>query len=166
MSEDNISLEAEEATTTRPLDPLDCAALTDLTAWTASSLPTDVRISYIPGGSAEAAHWLAATISHCGIADGSVQLLHDETMWERWLRCAGFNAFAAQAVLGRLKGSVVGSSSSLNRESYGLAAFLRMSLRERVERFADVLGGERVLKRVSEVVDGAWVVKGSGGGVR
>lgn len=169
VSEGNIAIptdEATTATTARPLDPLDCLALTDLAAWTTSSLPTDVRISYIPGGAAEAAHWLAAAISHYGIADGSVQLLHDETMWERWLRCAGFNAFAAQAVLGRLKGEVVEPSSSFGREHCGLAAFLKMSLQERVERFADVLGGERVLKRVSTIVDGGWVVKGDGGGIR
>lgn len=163
------SIPTEESKTIRPLDQLDCKALADLTAWTVS-LEIDVQILYIPGGEMELAHWLAATISHCGITDGSVQLLPDETMWERWLRKAGLNAFAAQAILGQLK-SVEYSAASCGSlpasimvdgrwsEPFGLAAFLGMSIEERVERFALLLGGERVLKRVSRVVDGDWAAK-------
>ncbi|KAM0717194.1 hypothetical protein Q7P37_007046 [Cladosporium fusiforme] len=169
VSEGNNAV-ADESTVVRPLDQLDCKALADLTAW-ASALEADVRIVYIPGGQAEVASWLAATISHCGISDGSVTLLQDETMWERWLRVAGFNAFAAQAILGLLKLRDASSSSASDSLSssmamglrssmpFGLAAFVRMGVEERVERFAPVLGGDGVLRRLSRVIDGPWSAK-------
>jgi len=72
------------------------------------------------------------------------------------------NAYAAQAVLVQLKipgadSSEIGSTEMQNR--FGVAAFVSMTVEERVERFGAVLGGERVLRRVSEAIDGGWTAK-------
>lgn len=173
--------------TTNPLDDLDCAALADLTAWTASTFPSgpEIQLLYIPGGDLETAKWLAAAISHHHChprphhnqrnpnVDPSASenekddnddnpLLPNETMWERWLRAAGLNAFAAQAVLRSLRSSDLSSSESpaggirLASPRFGLQTFVAMTLEERVEIFKGVLGGEGVLRRVGEVLEGGW----------
>ena len=71
------------------------------------------------------------------------------------------NAFAAQAVLGKLKhgescgGADLGKGDELDGE-WGLKAFVKMSARERYERFEVLLGGRNMLGRVGKVVDGKW----------
>jgi hypothetical protein len=160
VSEGN-NMSMEEGTVARTLDQLDCDALTDLTTW-AHSLDADVQVSYVPGGEQEVVGWLAATCSHLGSVNGKTQLLQDETMWERWLRVAGMNAYAAQAVLVQLKipdDDVHGMIAASSQRRFGLAAFVSMTVDERVERFASTLGGERVLRRVSEAIDGGWSAK-------
>jgi hypothetical protein len=164
---------ASSSTTTNPLDNLDCTALSDLTAWTLTALSPgpEIQILYIPGGDSEAANWLASTVSHhhhqgglvadadSNIAEDAFCLLRDETMWERWLRGAGLNAFAAQVVLRclRMKDSPPGSGGDFGgNPRFGLQAFIAMSLEEWIEAFAGFLGGERVLRRVGEGLDGGW----------
>jgi hypothetical protein len=183
---ENPTAPAVSTTATTPLDNHDCAALSDLTAWTTTALSPgpEVQILYIPGGDLEAANWLAAAVSHSyhegglGAAidaavgadhnfhgdDDEFCLMRDETMWERWLRAAGLNAFAAQVVLRGLRmknlcpaGSAEGSVSP----RFGLQAFVAMTLEEWVETFGGLLGGERVLRSVSAGLDGGW----RGGGV-
>lgn len=159
------SLEDEAAV--RPLDQLDSEALADLMGW-ALSLDSDVEITYIPGSKNCLASWLAALISHRGITDGSLPLLQDETMWERWLRKAGMNPFAAQAVLYQLKPPESDSEETSSvveagaQRVFGLAAFFMMNSRERVRRFAPILGGERVLLKVSDLIDRPWTGKVNG----
>jgi hypothetical protein len=83
-------------------------------------------------------------------------------MWERWLRVAGMNAYAAQAVLVRLKIPDIESheiGQTKTQKPFGVAAFVSMTAEERVERFGAVLGGERVLRRVGEAIDGGWTAK-------
>lgn len=158
VSEGN-NVPVQEGAVIRVLDQLDCQALSDLIGW-ANTIVSDVQISYVPGGENEIAGWLAATMSHRGVADGSMRLLQDETMWERWLRIAGMNAYAAQAVLVQLKlpdADRLGEAARPKR--FGLAAFVSMTADERVERFASTLGGDKVLRRVSEVIDGGWASK-------
>lgn len=166
VSEGNLTSTHDDAGV-RPLDQLDCEALADLTAW-ALSPDSGVEITYIPGSERSLASWLAALISHRGITDGSLPLLQDETVWERWLRKAGMNPFAAQAVLYQLKPheSVSEESSSLvetgTQHPFGLTAFLMMDFKERLRRFAPILGGERVLRQVSDLIDRPWSVKVGG----
>jgi hypothetical protein len=160
VSEGN-NMSMEEGTVVRTLDQLDCEALADLITWT-HSLDADVQVSYVPGGEQELVGWLAATFSHLGAANGKTQLLQDETMWERWLRVAGMNAYAAQAVLVQLKvpdDDLHGMIAASSQKRFGLAAFVSMSVDERVERFASILGGKKVLRRVSEAIDGGWSAK-------
>ncbi|TKA82467.1 hypothetical protein B0A55_02172 [Friedmanniomyces simplex] len=147
---------------TRGLAERDCDALSELMAFTAS-LETDVEVHLVLGSGGDLGKWIAAAISqHSSVVGGDMQLLlPDETLWERFLRTAGLNAFAAQVILGQSRqaegmqgvesSSVVGTSEG---EAFGLAAFVRLSPEQRVRRFGPVLGGERVLGRVSEVVDG------------
>lgn len=157
----------EDEAAVRPLDQLDSEALADLTGW-ALSLDSGVEIAYVPGSEHSLVSWLAALISHCGITDGSLSLLQDETMWERWLRKAGMNPFAAQAVLYHLKPPESGSQETSSfvetgaKRAFGLAAFLMMDFRERLRLFTPVLRGERVLRRVSDLIDRPWSGKVNG----
>ncbi|GAB7326267.1 hypothetical protein MBLNU13_g10247t2 [Cladosporium sp. NU13] len=160
VSEGN-SIPTEEGAVPRTLDQLDCGALVDLTTW-AHSLDSDVQISYVPGGEQELAGWLVAALAQHGSIDGSMRLLQDETMWERWLRVAGMNAYAAQAVLVQLKVPDVnpqGIGPTEMQKRFGVAAFVSMTAEERLEQFGAILGGERVLRRVSEAIDGGWTTK-------
>jgi hypothetical protein len=160
VSEGN-SIPTEDGAVPRTLDQLDCEALTDLTVWS-HSLDSDVQISYVPGGEQELASWLVAAFAQHGSLDSSMRLLQDETMWERWLRVAGLNAYAAQAVLVQLKIPDLGSQSTSPTEihkRYGVAPFVSMTHEERVERFGAMLGGDRVLRRVNEAIDGGWSAK-------
>jgi hypothetical protein len=163
--------------TTNPLDNHDCAAVSDLTAWTITALSPgpEIQILYIPGGDLEATNWLAAAVSHnyhrggLGAAidaavgadhnvhddDDEFCLMRDETMWERWLRAAGLNAFAAQVVLRGLRMKNLSPTSS-GGVRFGLQAFVAMTLVQWIETFGGLLGGERVLRRVSAGLDGGW----------
>ncbi|EGP84622.1 uncharacterized protein MYCGRDRAFT_95845 [Zymoseptoria tritici IPO323] len=171
-----------------PLSPRDAEAMMDFTLFTTTSIPdTDVQVSLIPtppggDGTDVLAQWIAAAIiRYAPNLDPGMTVLQDETLWERWLRRAGMNAFAAQVVLDLLKagkgeegGGGVGDGSGDSMMSdggaegrrggtvTGLAAFVMMSKEERMRRFAAVMGGTRVLERVGRVVDGRW--RGGGGG--
>jgi hypothetical protein len=105
-------------------------------------------------------------------------LLPDETFWERFLRAAGMNAFAAQRVLGQLKrwaesgkrhqGTEAETSDRTlefgrKQEAIGLAAFIRMRPEEREREFGGMftlssssfMGGRgSLLARVGRVIDG------------
>ncbi|KAK5684061.1 hypothetical protein LTS10_003925 [Elasticomyces elasticus] len=156
-------LGGEEGTDIRNLTERDCDALSDFMAFTAT-LDADIEIRLVPGSTSDIVKWIAATISHhaSGIRD-DMKLLSDETLWERFLRTAGLNAFAAQVILAQLKPPEEairdGSSSAIQSSQgdvFGLAAFVRMSLTQRLQQFGPLLGGERMLRRVSEVVDMGW----------
>ncbi|SMR58642.1 unnamed protein product [Zymoseptoria tritici ST99CH_1E4] len=171
-----------------PLSPRDAEAMVDFTLFCTTSIPdTDVQVSLIPtppgeDGTDVLAQWIAAAIvRYAPNLDPGMTVLQDETLWERWLRRAGMNAFAAQVVLDLLKagkgeegGEGVGDGSGDSMMSdggaegrtrgpvTGLAAFVMMAKEERMRRFAAVMGGTRVLERVGRVVDGRW--RGGGGG--
>ncbi|GME57495.1 hypothetical protein GTA08_BOTSDO13513 [Neofusicoccum parvum] len=125
-------------------DPSDCAALASIHASAASLLPrTRVSVALVPGDDRALAAWIAAAMA--GAADGFA-VVDDETLWERWLQRAGLNAFAAQAVLARVKDVGPG----------GPAAFVAMRGEERERVLAEVVGGGGVLERVGRRVDGVW----------
>ena len=152
----------EDGTSTGPLDRRDVQTISDLVGF-ACSLENDVEIQFVAGGERELARWLAGVISRTVLYDYDGKLLEEETLWERFLRQAGLNPFAAQYVLSKLKptetptnvdtSSVSGASST---GTFGLAAFVQMTTAQRVEVFGQAVG-RRVLKRVSEVMDGGWV---------
>ncbi|SMR61639.1 unnamed protein product [Zymoseptoria tritici ST99CH_3D1] len=170
------------------LSPRDAESMVDFTLFCTTSIPdTDVQVSLIPtppgeDGTDVLAQWIAAAIvRYAPNLDPGMTVLQDETLWERWLRRAGMNAFAAQVVLDLLKagkgeegGEGVGDGSGDSMMSdggaegrtrgpvTGLAAFVMMAKEERMRRFAAVMGGTRVLERVGRVVDGRW--RGGGGG--
>ena len=145
------------------LDTGDSTALIEFTAFCSNITESDVHVTFLAGGEEELARWIVAMMVKYAVAEHEdVKLIQDETLWEIWLRRAGMNAFAAQAVLGKLKaGESYGGtddwekSEGFERE-WGLKAFVKMSARERHKRFEVLLGGRRMLGRVGEVVDGRW----------
>nr|OQO27551.1 hypothetical protein B0A51_06303 [Rachicladosporium sp. CCFEE 5018] len=137
------------------LDDRDAEALSDLITFT-SSIDCEVQITYIPGGDSDLTAWTAAAITSYGVVDGSITLLQDETLWERFLRRVGLNAFAAQAILGQLERTNSTSSEATVEERSGLATFVCMTVDERVKRFGALMGGDRLLRRVSQVIDAKW----------
>ncbi|KAF2772724.1 hypothetical protein EJ03DRAFT_371647 [Teratosphaeria nubilosa] len=163
--------EHEGQSSMNALDCRDCDALADFIAFT-SSLESDINVGYVPGSEQELTKWIAALISQSATtSNNDLKLLPDETLWERFLRTAGINAYAAQVVLNLLKKNPsspdASEASSMPLRSVkgaecGLAAFVRMSAEARVRQFGQMLGGERVLSRVARAIDGPWISTGIG----
>jgi hypothetical protein len=150
--------------TASPLAPADARALAAFQGFaaglTAAADTADVEVVYVGGGVETLARWVAALVCReCAAASGGVRemLLPVETFWEVFLRRAGMNVFAAQVVLGRLKvpdgRPAVGGGDG---QVFGLPLFVVMPRERRIELFAEVLGGRRVLDRVSDVLDEPW----------
>ena len=144
------------------LDNGDSTVLIEFTAFCANVIESEIYVTFLAGGEEELAKWIVAMMIKYAVAEHEeVKLIQDETLWEIWLRRAGINAFAAQAVLGKLKqgescgGADSGKCDELDGE-WGLKAFVKMSARERYARFEVLLGGRNMLGRVGEVVDGRW----------
>ncbi|KAI9745743.1 MAG: hypothetical protein M1818_001279 [Claussenomyces sp. TS43310] len=147
-------------TTTTTLTSSDCLALTAFTGFCAS-LETSTTVHFIPDSSGSGdgddilATWLtAAIIRYGGAREG---LLQDETMWELFLRRVGLNAFAAQTLLALLKApDGVDAATPCKAGLFGLTAFVDLDARERLRRFEALLGGPRVLTRVSAALEQSW----------
>lgn len=144
--------------TARDLTPSEAMGYAEFVSFTAG-LDSQVMVFYVGGGEATLATWLvffAAQYAH-EAAETQGNLMQDETQWELFLRRAGFNAYAAQAILIRLK-------AAANEQTYeesrwfegGLSAFMRMSPDERVEYFRDLVGGETMLNRISRTLETRW----------
>lgn len=149
---------------TAGMPPADAIALARFQGF-ATSLETQAHVFYIAGGEENLAKWTAHMACRYA-ADAATQqyLLQGESNWELFLRRSGMNVHAAQVVLGMLKDAdtVIGG-----QRFCGLAAFIKMSDVERVARFGRILGGTRVLQRVSRVIDRNWdqeLVAGKGAG--
>lgn len=148
------------------LDERDAAAIGELIGFV-NCLESNVEVCYVPGGDADSAKWIAASIGRRSSVDEDAKLLHDETIWERLLRTAGAGPAAAQSILARLKRPEIAESSdnssggfsSNDSSSYGLHAFVQMSIEEKVQQFGPGMGGDRVLRRISEAIDSRLVPK-------
>jgi hypothetical protein len=165
--------------TAGPLSPSDARALAEFQGFAAGLAATtaEVRAVYVGGGVETLAKWVAAMVCEYYVAEAEAEavgvadlLLPVETLWEVFLRRAGMNVFAAQVVLGRLKvpdgRPAVGGGDG---RMFGLPLFVTMARERRVELFGEVLGGRRVLDRVSDVLDEPWgqrAVDEGGFGVR
>ncbi|KAI1414756.1 hypothetical protein F5Y13DRAFT_197311 [Hypoxylon sp. FL1857] len=141
--------------TVRELTTSECAAYADFTGFV-TGLDTNAQVHYIGGGDDTLAKWLVSFLIRYAPEAAEVRdiLIQEETLWELLLRRAGVNAYAAQAILGQLR-----SPDDIPEEeagNYGLPAFIRMSPVERVQAFRGLMGGERVLRRVSEVIEMRW----------
>lgn len=132
----------------------DTVALTDFQGF-ASGLECNTLVYSIGGGDDTLSRWVASLVCRYGPSDPNVQncLIEVETLWELWLRRAGFNVYAAQVVAGQLK--VPRTETDTTRGHHGLAAFTTMTRNERMRRFGPMVG-PRVLERVSQVVDEIW----------
>lgn len=132
----------------------DSTALQELQGY-ASGLDCNVQVHYVGGGAQTLANWVASFICRYGLAESSIsqRLLEAETLWELFLRRAGFNVFAAQAVTSQLKPSDPGAQSAPSQ--YGLGEFVTMTRAERLRRFGQLVG-PKLLARVSNAVDEQW----------
>ncbi|KUI68997.1 hypothetical protein VM1G_11540 [Cytospora mali] len=142
--------------TLREITTSDSTVLAELQGFV-SGLECKVVVYYVGGGDDTMSRWVSSMIcryaqmDHPQIQKG---LLEAETLWELFLRRAGFNVYAAQAVAGLLK--VPNSEEKYVASSrHGLAAFVTMTRAERKQRFGQLVG-PRVLERVSQIVDEIW----------
>lgn len=146
------------STDTQSLDDDDCTAVAEFTAF-CSNLTNEVQPLFIAGGEADLATWIvAAMVKHGVNTEQEIKLLQDETVWEVFLRRAGMNAFAAQAILATLKAPerYEIDAAEMQGTTFGLTAFTKMSVQERFDQFETLLGGRRMLETVSRVLDARW----------
>ncbi|KAJ5042237.1 uncharacterized protein L3040_004791 [Drepanopeziza brunnea f. sp. 'multigermtubi'] len=137
---------------TNGLDDSDCLALAEFIGF-ASAFETAVGVHFVGGGDATLARWIASVVVQ---HPADTELLPEETHWEMFLRRAGLNAFAAQAVSADLKAPEgVNVASPSQAERFGLAAFMKMGRQERITRLGGHVG-RRVLERVGAAIDTAW----------
>ncbi|KAL8825383.1 MAG: hypothetical protein Q9191_004451 [Dirinaria sp. TL-2023a] len=135
----------------RILDEKDCEALVDFNAF-CLGIHEEIQVIFTAGDAETLAKWIVGLMIKHGYANGQMKLLQEETLWEIFLRRAGFNAFAAQAILAELKGPDTSNFEKESRDSaayFGLAAFIRMSLQERAHRFERLLGGRNLIESYS-----------------
>ncbi|KAI1088328.1 hypothetical protein F5B19DRAFT_429429 [Rostrohypoxylon terebratum] len=141
--------------TARDLTPSECAAYADFSGFVVGQ-DTNAQVYYVGGGNCTLTKWLVSFLTRYSPEAAEVRdlLIQEETLWELFLRRAGMNAYAAQAILGHLK-----APDDIGKEEggkYGLPAFIRMAPAERVQSFRGVMGGERVLRRINEVLETRW----------
>jgi hypothetical protein len=140
--------------TTNGLDANDCAAYGSFAGF-ALGLNSSITVQFVGGGEGTLSKWLASTIAQNRVT-GESSLLEEETHWELFLRRAGMNAFAAQAVMAELKEpDGVNALSPSKAGLFGLPAFVDMALEQRIARFGP-LCGRRLIERVSTVIDADW----------
>jgi hypothetical protein len=135
------------------VDERDCEALAELTSF-CLTLQSDVHVTFVAGGIDDLANWIVAMMVKHGVTDPDLKPIQDETLWEVFLRRAGMNASAAQAILGSLKAD--DQDEEGGALPFGLTAFIKMSLEERFARFEPLLGGRKLLERVSRALDAHW----------
>lgn len=131
----------------------DCEALVEFIGF-CSNMQQDTQALFVAAGEEQLAHWIVAMMVKHGVSDPELKLLQDETLWEIFLRRAGMNAFAAQAILAELRAP--DPDCELGPVEFGLTAFIKMNLAERLARFEGILGGSGLLKRVSSRLDARW----------
>jgi hypothetical protein len=135
----------------------DCMALAEFIGFCAS-LPSTVNVFFVPGGHEAFANWIVAGMVRYGTGDAaSPGLLEEETRWEVFLRRCGMNSYAAQSVISAF--NAPGGTNQLSpskRGIFGISAFVEMDRDERLRRLGPIFDGERVLDRVSRVIDAPW----------
>jgi hypothetical protein len=132
------------------LGPVHATAYNEFVSWT-TTLDTSIVV-YLVGGAFETlAQWTAALM--CQFASSEAMEVHEslmlqETSWEVLLRRAGMNCYAAQVLVSALKAKF---------GDRGLLSFAQMSTNDRIAKFETVLGGKKLLARVSSVFAQSWV---------
>ncbi|KAI1082895.1 hypothetical protein F5B20DRAFT_597131 [Whalleya microplaca] len=139
----------------RDLTPSDCAGYADFAGFV-SGLDTNAQAYYVGGGEETLVRWMVSFLQRYAPEAAEFQdiLIQDETQWELFLRRAGMNTYAAQAILGRLKAP--DGVPEDERYRFGLPAFVRMTPVERMQNFRGLMGGEKVLNRVSWMLETRW----------
>ena len=162
---EGLSREMEELGSSRPDDPRDAEALETFEQF-ASKLEGDVVVRYVRGGETALACSTVMEMANYGLPHGSVDIgdikpMAQETSWEVFLRRAGFNPFAAQAIVAWLQKPlnvpVAPTPPAKSVSAVGLPRFILMSEEERVRSFQALMGGSRILITASKLMGQAWV---------
>ncbi|KAF1936475.1 hypothetical protein EJ02DRAFT_413939 [Clathrospora elynae] len=172
MVSEGLSRGMEQLGSSRPDDARDKEVLAQFESF-AAQLEGEVLIKYIRGGERALACSTVAEMANYGLPHGSTDIgdvkpLPVETSWEVFLRRVGLNPFAAQVIVAQLKtpfdvqlpilSSSPASSGVPGAVSvFGLTAFLTMSEEKRIRFFQALMGGSRILRRVSMALDQEWV---------
>ncbi|RWA03573.1 hypothetical protein EKO27_g11528 [Xylaria grammica] len=146
-----------EDETVRDFTPSEVTAYAKFVIFVAG-LNCNTEVLYIGGGEVTLAKWLVSCAVRCApeAAETQEHIIQDETKWEIFLRRAGFNAYAAQAILVRLRDRKDNLEGKSDCAGYGLAAFMTMTDVERMQSFRDLMGGENVLTRVNGILRTRW----------
>ncbi|KAI4934370.1 hypothetical protein J4E85_002226 [Alternaria conjuncta] len=164
---EGLSREMEELGSSRPDDPRDTEALKAFDMF-ASKLEGEVLVRYVRGGEQALARFTVVEMANYGLPYGSADIgdikpVAQETSWEVFLRRVSLNPFAAQVIMAWLRKPLnmpIAPSSTHHAKTvsaFGLARFLLMGEEERIHSFQALMGGYRVLMRVSELIDQRWV---------
>ncbi|KAL8807958.1 MAG: hypothetical protein Q9182_000424 [Xanthomendoza sp. 2 TL-2023] len=146
-----ITSDKDDSCSIGGLDESDCEALTSLMAFS-NHVPalSDGELLLVDGDISVLARWIVSLMVKYS-SDNCIKLIEEETLWEVFLRQAGMNAFAAQAVLAEIKVIAERTGGEL-----GLRGFILMNPEERHQRFERCFGGKGVLERVGKVFDARW----------
>lgn len=140
-------------------DSQDCEALTEFICL-CIQLESEAQVIFVGGGEEDLAKWIVGVMVSHGPTKPDLKLLQDETLWEIFLRRAGMNAYGAQVVLAELKCPTTGTKSVSGTTDpvveFGLTAFVKMSVEERLERFETTFDGRQLLLRISNTLDTQW----------
>ncbi|KAF9694344.1 hypothetical protein EKO04_007446 [Ascochyta lentis] len=161
----------EETGHSRPEDARDTESLKGLETF-AAQLEGNVIIQYVKGGQQALARSIVENMGEYGLPSGgedmgNLKLFAMETTWEVFLRRAGLNPFAAQVIIASLKVPTIVRLPPLSSsptayeiqrtvEAAGLSMFLLMGAEERAQHFQALMGGRRILDRVSALLDQRW----------
>ncbi|KAF3043972.1 hypothetical protein E8E12_002913 [Didymella heteroderae] len=173
----------EDSGFARPEDARDKDTLMDLEVF-AEKLGGEVLVSFVRGGEHMLARGVVENMAKYGLPHGGedigdIKLFDVETTWEVFLRRAGFNPFAAQIILASLKVPTIMPLPDLARglamisptsayapqktvETAGLPVFLLMERQDRIKHFQAIMGGRRILDRVSALLDRRWLSASDG----
>jgi len=126
--------------------------------WT-SVTPTWVVPEKPPPNTEEEIHaWTWSLISQQAFPTSKeptlIELIHDETSLEHFLRKVGMNPMASQVVLGMLHKDPCAHNDPAD-ESWGLSRLVCMSADERVRRFEKFIG-KRSVERMNAVLESEW----------
>ena len=140
--------------TTNRLDANDCLDFGSFAGFVLG-LNSSNTVQFVGGGEETLSKWVASTIAQNRVA-GDLTLIEEETHWEIFLRRAGLNAFAAQAIISELKEPEgVNPLSPSKAGLFGIVAFVEMTVEQRIARFGP-LCGKGLIERVSAVIDTDW----------
>ncbi|KAF4982445.1 hypothetical protein FZEAL_1963 [Fusarium zealandicum] len=131
------------------LNTSELTAYADFVRFT-TSLQADITTYLIPGAEQTLSSWVLSLM--CRYAPQAARfgqyLDYRDSTWELFLRRAGLNISAAQVLSGALLSEY---------RNLGLAHFLAMATEDRLSRYGQALGGERVLRNASMVLEQEWL---------
>jgi hypothetical protein len=140
--------------TTNSLDANDCLDFGSFAGFVLG-LNSSNTVQFVGGGEETLSKWIASTIAQNRVV-GDSTLIEEETHWEIFLRRAGMNAFAAQAIISEVKEPEgVNPLSPSKAGLFGIVAFVEMTVEQRIARFGP-LCGRGLIERASAVIDTDW----------